>query len=406
MLEIAWFLTDNHYMSIITILCILLCAYCLSSNRRAISYMVALRCFFLQIGLVFVLLKTTQGRVFFIKLAENVAKLYQCATAGCDFMFGSLANSDGPWGFVFAFKVLPVIIFFGSFIAILFHLRVIQFLVMIFAKIMHFLVGVSGSEMLAVVASCFLAQTEAPLLVKNYLHEMSDSQIFAIMVSGMAHLSCAIIIIYGMMGVPLDHLIVSSIIALPGVILIAKIMVPDEKNKPIVTAMGQICNDSQKSILDVIAGGAIDGLSLAANIAAVLIAFISIMALINAILIATCGCGLNDIFGFLFGWVAYGIGIPYGECKVAGALLGQKFIINEFIAYGSMLRESLSERTLVIITYALAGFANISSIGIQIGGISTLCPIKKLVVTSYGFKALIGATLVNLLNAALISLVI
>ncbi len=410
MFVIDWLLADNHYMSLLGIIVILGTAMLFSSNRRAIKIKLIGSALLVQFLMAFFILKTSVGGMVFSNISHGIERVYQFANDGCSFVFGSLANPAGPWGFVFAFKVLPIIIFFGALMALLFHLGVVQIIVRGMAFVIRPIFGTSGAETLSVAANSVLGQTEAPLLIKNYLPRMTDSEITTVMVSGMAHLSGAILAVYGLMGVPILHLLSASIMAIPGAILIAKLLTPETETPETMGGSHVEIPRQTKNVLDAISSGTGDGLSLALNVAAMLIAFISIMSLINAIVVGVTsfigfpGWSLNVIFAKLFYVVAYLIGIAPGECEAAGTLLGQKLVINEFVAYSSMVSMSMSTRAVAILTYALAGFSNFSCIGIQIGGIGAICPSKRETLTRLGMKALLGGTLANLLNAAIASL--
>lgn len=401
-----WLMRDNHYMSLIGIASILGFAYLCSSQRKAIKLRLVLTALAMQAIMATFILKTAIGRDIFTSISHGVEAVYKFADQGCSFVFGNLADASGPWGFVFAIKVLPIIIFFGALMGLLFHLGVVQILVKIIAKIIRPLLGTSGAETLSVAANSVLGQTEAPLLIKNYLPRMTDSEITTVMVSGMAHLSGSILAVYGLMGVPIIHLLSASIMAIPGAILISKMLTPETQVPETMGGQDMRIPRQTNNVLDAISAGTSDGLSLAVNVGAMLIAFISLMALINAVLVGLTGFTLNAVFAKLFYGVAYLIGIPAADCETAGTLLGQKLVINEFVAYGNMIKESISPRTVAIMTYALAGFSNFSCIGIQIGGIGAICPEKRQTLTRLGMRALLGGTLTNLLNAAIASLFI
>lgn len=401
-----WLITDNHYMSIVGILCILATAFLCSTQRKAIKLRLVLTGLALQGLLATFILKTSVGQSMFSKIAAGVESVYKFADQGCSFVFGNLANPSGPWGFVFAIKVLPIIIFFGALMALLFHLGIVQILVKCIAYLIRPLLGTSGAETLSVAANSVLGQTEAPLLIKNYLPRMTESEIMTVMVSGMAHLSGAILAVYGLMGVPIMHLLSASIMAIPGAILISKMLTPETETPETMGGQAMEIPRETKNVLDAISSGTSDGLSLAVNVGAMLIAFISLMALFNAILMGITGFTLNEVFAKAFYGVAFLIGIPASDCQAAGTLLGQKLVINEFVAYGNMVTQTLSPRTVAIMTYALAGFSNFSCIGIQIGGIGAICPTKRHMLTKLGMRALLGGTLTNLLNAAIASLFI
>jgi CNT family concentrative nucleoside transporter len=404
MFFIDWLLADNHYMSLIGIATVLGIAIGCSSNRRAIKVRLIFSAVVAQFLLAFFILKTRLGGLLFGSLSHGVEVVYKFAHDGTSFVFGSLADASGPWGFVFAIKVLPVIIFFGALMSLLFHLGIVQVIVRGIAYLIRPIFGTSGAETLSVAANSVLGQTEAPLLIKNYLATMTDSEMTTVMVSGMAHLSGAILAIYGLMGVPILHLLSASIMAIPGAILISKLLTPETGKPETMDGTSVKIPRQTKNMLDAIATGTTDGLSLAVNVGAMLIAFISITSLVNACLVALTGWSLNAIFGWLFCGVATLLGIAGSEVQAAGTLLGQKLVINEFVAYSNMLDMGLSARAVAILTYALAGFSNFSCIGIQIGGIGAICPSKRETLTRLGIKALLGGTLANLLNAAIASL--
>jgi len=277
------------------------------------------------------------------------------------------------------------------------------------AWIIRPLLGTSGAETLSVAANSMLGQTEAPLLIKNYLPRMTNSEFLTVMTSGMCHLSGSLLAVYGMMGVPILHLLSASVMAIPGAILISKVLIPETEVPETLAGSQASMKPETKNILDAISTGTGDGLRLAVNVAAMLIAFISIMALVDYLLFVVTGIflaeglTLNYLFGKLFYGVAYVIGVPAADCSSAGALLGQKLVINEFVAYAEFVKLHLSDRTVAILTYALAGFSNFSCIGIQIGGIGAICPSKRELLTKLGLRALLGGTLANLLNAAIAS---
>ncbi|MFH1832049.1 MAG: nucleoside transporter C-terminal domain-containing protein [bacterium] len=404
---IEYLMTDQRYMSLVGLVAILGVAFLFSKHKSKVRFRLVATALALQFLFAYFILNTDIGEIIFAGIARGFEALYQFADNGSRFVFGSLADASGPWGVVFAIKVIPTIIFFGALMAFLFHIGIVQLFVKGIAFVIRPLLGTSGAETLSVTASSMLGQTEAPLLVKNYLARMTDSEMFVIMVGGFCHLSGSLLAVYGIMGVPIKHLLSSTFIAIPGAILIAKILVPETMvpetavgGKPVETTR------QTKNILDAISQGTSDGLRLAVNVAAMLIAFISLIALVDAILLASVGFSLNDIFARAFYGVAYVIGVPAQDRELAGTLLGQKLAINEFVAYSTFIKAELLPRTKVIMTYALAGFANFSSIGIQIGGIGALCPEKRHLLTKLGLRALLGGTLVNLLNAVIAGLLI
>ena len=404
MFLMEWLLADNHYMNFIGIVAILGVAVAFSSNWRAISVKLIGAALAVQALLATFILKTDVGAMVFSSMSHGIEQVYKFADNGCAFVFGKLADASGPWSFIFAVKVLPIIIFFGALMALLFHIGVVQLIVRGIAFVIRPVFGTSGAETLSVAANSVLGQTEAPLLIKNYLARMTNSEMTTVMVSGMAHLSGAILAVYGLMGVPILHLLSASIMAIPGAILISKLLTPETETPETMGGSSVKIPRETKNILDAISTGTGDGLRLALNVAAMLVAFISLMSLVDAILLGVTGWSLNAIFAKIFYVVAYGIGIMPSECQAAGTLLGQKLVINEFVAYSNMVTMGLSERSVAILTYALAGFSNFSCIGIQIGGIGAICPEKRETLTRLGMKALLGGTLANLLNAAIAGL--
>lgn len=403
---VDYLLSENRYMSLIGIFVIMGIAFLFSRNKTRINLRQVFTALGMQFVIAFFILKTSLGANLFLGISKGFESLYRFADQGCAFVFGNLANIEGPWGFVFAIKVVPIIIFFGALMALLYHIGVVQIFVKGLAFAIRPLLGTSGAETLSVAANSMLGQTEAPLLIKHYLARMTQSEVLTVMVSGMAHLSGSILAVYGLMGVPIVHLLSASIMAIPGAILIAKILMP-ETEKPETLAGSSInMKPDSKNILDALSTGTSDGLRLAVNVAAMLIAFISLMALASALLELCTGFSLSLIFGKLFYGVAYLIGIPAVDCQTAGVLLGEKLVINEFVAYSHFIASNVTPRSLAILTYALAGFSNFSCIGIQIGGIGAICPEKRELLTRLGLMALLGGTLTNLLNAAIAGLFI
>lgn len=401
-----YLLQHDRYMSIFGILAIFAVAILCSEKRSKINFKLVGAALLMQFSLAVFILKTSIGSVVFRGIAHGVEQLYQFAQAGSGFVFGSLANAGGPWGVVFVIKVAPIIIFFGAFMALLYHLGIIQFLVKGITLALCPLLGTSGAETLCAAANSMFGQTEAPLLIKNYLPNMTRSEVLVVMVSGMATLSGSLLAVYGALGVPMLHLLSSSFMAIPGSILISKMLIPETEKPETLKASDLVCKKTTTNILDAISTGTSDGLGLAVNVMAMLIAFISLIAMLNAILLGTTGLTLDFVFGKMFANVARLLSISSTDSTAAGTLLGQKLAINEFVAYANFATSGLTERAQVILTYALCGFANFSSIGIQIGGIGALVPSKRELLTKLGMIALLGGTLTNLLNAAIASLLI
>lgn len=406
MLLFDYFLQHNRYISFAGIAFILAVAFLCSTNRSKIKWRLVLNGLVVQGLLAFFILKTSIGHTVFQNLSEAFKALYSFAGAGAAFVFGNLADASGAWAFIFAVQVISIIIFFGALMSLLFHLGVIQIIVSGLAMVIRPLLGTSGAETLCAASNSMLGQTEAPLLIKRYLKDMTDSEMMVVMVSGFATISGSLLAVYGSMGVPMVHLLSASVMAIPASLLIAKILMPEtEKPKTIGGYQVQMKRDTT-NVLDAISKGTTDGMYLAANVLAMLIAFISLIAMVNYTLASMHLWTLNQIFAKIFAPVAYLLGISSSDMYVAGDLLGQKLVINEFVAYTSMVKTHISQRSHIILTYALCGFANFSCIGIQIGGIGALAPEKRTTLTRLGMRALLGGTLANFLNAAIAALLI
>lgn len=418
----AYLLEHSRYLNILGIFVILGICFLFSKNRKAIDYRLILHAMGLQFLIALAVLKTSIGSSLLQKVAYYVTKVYQFADKGAAFIFGDLANAGGPWGFIFAIKVLPVIIFFGALTAILFYWGVIQRVVQVINYAVQPLLGTTGPETLCAITNSFLGQTEAPLLVRDYLKNMSKSEILVVMVSGMGTISGAILVVFAAMGVPAPHLLTASVMSIPVTIMIAKILLPETTKTQNEEAEVNLKSPAS-NIFDAIATGTIDGLSLALNVGAMLISFVALLGLLNYVL----GFGsykINELFalfgsafrlpelslelllGYLCAPFAWLLGFKGDLAVQVGSLLGTKVAVNELIAYQSMVQMNLPERAKDIVTYALCGFSNFSCIGIQIGGIGALVPEKRAWLTELGVYAVLGGALANLLNAMVVSLLI
>lgn len=418
----AYLLEHNRYLNIAGILVILGIAWLFSKNRKAINYRLILNALAIQFVIAFLVLKTEIGRSLLDKVAYYVAKLYEFADKGSAFIFGDLSNQFGPWGFIFGFKVLPVIIFFGAITSVLFYWGIIQYCVNMINRLIQPLLGTSGPETLCAITNSFLGQTEAPLLIRNYLQDMTKSELFVVMVSGMGTISGAILVVFAAMGVPITHLLAASVMSIPSTILIAKILLPETVHEEHRQASVTLRSPST-NIFDAIATGTLDGLSLAVNVAAMLISFVALIALVNYMF----GFGaykINELFyyvgiayrlpllslemvlGYLFAPFAWLLGFSGQTALEVGSLLGTKVAVNEVIAYQAMVKMQLPERAIDIVTYALCGFSNFSCIGIQIGGIGALAPTKRAWLTELGIYAVLGGALANMLNAMIAALLL
>ncbi|HSW73941.1 MAG TPA: nucleoside transporter C-terminal domain-containing protein [Candidatus Limnocylindria bacterium] len=413
----------NRYLNLVGIAVILGLAALCSKKRTAIDIKLIGKALLLQFFIALIVLKTAFGKACIATVAHLVAALYSCADTGISFMFGSLTDPSMPWGFVFAIKVLPIIIFFGALTAVLFHLGIIQLVVHGIQRLIHPVLGTSGAETLCAVANSFLGQTEAPLLVRNYLARMTKSEIMVVMVSGMATISGAIVAVFAAMGVPVEHILSASVMAIPGSLMIAKILYPETETQETEGGASVTFENPSSTIFDAMATGTLDGLRLALNVGAMLIAFLAFLALINGGCAWVCEqinhmlahlnvavqipiFNLDTFFSYLMYPFAYLLGFTGNDALVAGKLLGTKVAINEVIAYGQLVKSGFSERMVAIMTYALCGFSNFSCIGIQVGGIGALVPEKRAWITELGLYAVLGGALSNLLSAMVASLLL
>jgi CNT family concentrative nucleoside transporter len=385
------------------IVAILGLALLLSENRRAISRRVLFWGLTLQWAFALLVLRVPAGERVLREAGSVVEGVLSCALKGAEFVFGAkLVDPAGPAQFVFAFRVLPTVIFVAALFAVLYHLGLMQWIVRGFAFVMARLMGASGAESLNVAASLFLGQTEAPLTIRPYLPRLTNSELLTVMTSGMAHVSGGIMAAYFAFGVEPRHILTAVIMTAPGTILLSKMLVP-ETGKP--ETLGTIHDDPMKhdaNVLDAASRGTRDGLQLALNIAAMLIAFLGLIALLNLGL-GFVGTSLESLFGRALAPVAYLLGVPWVDCQAVGGLLGTRTVLNELIAFGQLgeLRSRLLPRSFTIATFALCGFANFSSIGIQLGGIGALAPDRRADLARLGFRALLAGTLANFLSACI-----
>ncbi|AAP95773.1 nucleoside transporter NupC [[Haemophilus] ducreyi] len=410
--------------SILGIVVLLLIAFALSNNRKAISLRTVFGALFLQIGIGAIILYWETGRQALLAIAEGVSKVISYGNDGINFLFGGLVSDKmfevfGGGGFVFALKVLPPIIFFSSLISVLYYLGIMQMVIRILGGALQKLLGTSKPESMSAAANIFVGQTEAPLLVRPYIKSMTNSELFAVMSGGLASVAGVVMIGYAGMGVPLPYLIAASFMAAPGGLLFAKILHPQlETFKDELSADDM--DDKPANVIEAAAVGAFSGMQLAMNVGAMLLAFIALIALFNGFvgwigaLAGFEGLTLQMLFGYIFQPLAWLIGVPWGgEAQIAGSLIGQKLIVNEFVAYADFVNYlkpeagvALSPKTIAIITFSLCGFANLSSIAILIGGLGGMAPSRRSDVARMGIKAVMAGTLSNLMSAAIAGLFI
>ncbi|QKS70460.1 NupC/NupG family nucleoside CNT transporter [Paenalkalicoccus suaedae] len=394
----------------------------LSTDRKAIKPRTILAGLALQITFAFLVLVSDVGRAALQGLTNVVNSIVGFTDEGINFLFGGLFEAEGI-GMVFAFQVLTVVIFFSSLISVLYYLGIMQWIVRLIGGALAKLLGTSRTESLSAAANIFVGQTEAPLVVKPFLNHMTRSELFAVMTGGLASVAGSVLIGYSLLGVPLEYLLAASFMAAPSGLVMAKLMLPETEHDKTSDKLDIEMEDDKESfnVIDAAARGASTGMTLALNIAAMLLAFIAIIALLNGILGAVqsgvnglvdfipgidftlSGFTLENIFGFIFAPLAFAIGVPWGEAVQAGSFIGQKLILNEFVAYSNFapVIGDLSEKTALIITFALCGFANVSSLGILLGGLGKLAPNRRQDIAQLGIRAVAAGMLASLLNAAI-----
>jgi CNT family concentrative nucleoside transporter len=386
-------------------LLILAVAAYLSDNRQAISRRVVLWGLGLQWGFALFVLRVPAGIRFLEHAGNGVKAVLDCALEGASFVFGSaLVNPGGPAGFVFAFRVLPTVIFVAALFAVLYHLGLMQWIVRGFAWVMSWLMGTSGAESLNVAASLFLGQTEAPLTIRPYLPRLTRSELLTVMTSGMAHVSGGVMAAYIAFDIEARHILTAVIMTAPGAILMSKMLVPETEVPETLGHVSSTEPTTDANLLDAASRGTRDGLHLALNICAMLISFLGLVALVNMGL-SYLGTSLQGIVGWAMAPVAYLLGVPWEDCKAIGKLLGTRTVLNELIAFKDLgelkAQHLLIDRSAVIASFALCGFANISSIGIQLGGIGALAPERRHELARLGLRALFAGTLANYLSACI-----
>jgi concentrative nucleoside transporter, CNT family len=389
-----------RFTGILGILAILAVCFLFSKHKRAIRPSVVFWGLGLQITFAVVVLRTPASRAFLV-LSEKVNAIIGYSQAGSKFVFGDQLGGSQP--VVFAFQVLPIIIFITSLFSILYYLGVMPVLVRAMAVVMQRVMGASGAESTNVAASIFMGQTEAPVTIRPFLEGLTESELFTIMVSGMAHVSGATMAAYVLMAhVEIRHLLTAVIMTAPATIMLSKILMP-EVGKPVTAGSVKVVVERPGvNIIDAAARGAGDGLHLALNIAAMLIAFLALIAMCNGIL-GYFHTSMEQIFGYVFAPIAWLLGITFHDCRTIGNLLGTRLVLNEFIAFQQLgpLRSQLDPHSFTIATYALCGFANFSSIAIQIGGIGALAPGRKSDLARLGLKAVAAGTMANFMTACI-----
>ncbi|KXS38466.1 MAG: concentrative nucleoside transporter, CNT family [Halomonadaceae bacterium T82-2] len=408
-------------MSLVGMATLILIAVLFSSNRRAIRLRTVGGAFAIQAGIGAFVLYVPFGQSVLKTVSDAVSQVVAYADDGINFLFGSLADPGSGVGFIFAIKVLPVIIFFSSLIAVLYYLGIMQRVIRLLGGLLQKVLGTSRTESMSATANIFVGQTEAPLVVRPFIAGMTRSELFAVMCGGLASVAGSVLGGYAALGIPMDYLVAASFMAAPGGLLFAKLLMPETDTPDDDTRhVEQIEAEAKPSnVLDAAAEGASSGLRLAANVGAMLLAFIALIALINGILggiggwFGVDGLSLEMILGWLFSPLAFLLGIPWDEATVAGSFIGQKLVVNEFVAYVNLAPyisgdqvvaatgEAMSAHTRAVLSFALCGFANLSSIAILLGGLGSMAPGRRHEIADLGLKAVLAGTLSNLMSAVL-----
>ena len=403
----------QKFTGVLGLMVLLGMAYLFSTNRRAIRLKTVAWGLGLQIAFAIFVLRVEYGRWIFQMAGDGANRVLSYSFVGSEFVFGPLGKHGSSIGFIFAFQVLPTVIFICALFAILYHYGIMQFIIRIAAWAMTRIMGASGAESMNVAASIFMGQTEAPVTIRPFLPELTRSELMTVMTSGMAHVSGSIMAAYFAYGAEPRHVLSAVIMTAPGTLLVSKMLVPETEQPKtagrVIMSEEETEKESHENLLGAIARGTGDGLHMALNIGAMLIAFLALVALVDGILggvhrhIAWFPSSLESIFGVLFAPVAWLIGIPWRDCAAVGNLLGTRMVLNELVAF-TMLgpqKTTLDPRSFTIATFALCGFANLSSIGIQIGGIGALAPNKRGELARLGFRAMLAGTMANLMSASI-----
>jgi len=404
----------ERLIGIAGILVLLSIALAMSNNRKAISWQLVAWGLGIQILFAVIILKTPVGVPFFGAIDIGIKNLLSFSDAGSDFLFKSFRHGvvEDPL-MNFAFRILPTLIFFSSLIAVLYHVGIMQFIVKWIAKVMQKSMGTSGSETLCVSGNIFVGQTEAPLLVRPFILKMTKSELMAVMVSGFATVAGGVMAMYvSMLGdIPgiAGHLLAASIMSAPAALVIAKIIYPETEASDTFGDLKIALDKKDDNIMEALSRGATNGMKLAANVAAMLVAFVAIIAMVNAIL-GLIDLSLQQILGWIFSPLAWVMGVPWNEAGIIGSLMGEKLVLTELIAFGDlselMTTNSISDRSAIIASYALCGFANFASVGIQLGGIGGIAPERRKDLAKLGLKAMFGGALASWLTATIAGMLI
>ncbi|WP_141439720.1 NupC/NupG family nucleoside CNT transporter [Vreelandella titanicae] len=411
-------------MSLVGMVTLVAIALIFSYDRKSIRLRTVLGAFAIQAGIGAFVLYVPFGQAVLQAISSGVSQILVYANDGIGFLFGGLADVDNV-GFVFAIKVLPVIIFFSSLIAVLYYIGIMQWVIRILGGALQKALGTSRTESLSATANIFVGQTEAPLVVRPFIARMTPSQLFAVMCGGLASVAGSVLAGYAALGIPMEYLVAASFMAAPGGLLFAKLIMPETQDVTDSDSVTKVeeeieaLEDKPANVLDAAASGATSGLMLAANVGAMLLAFIALIALINGILGGIGGwvgfesLSLELILGWLFAPLAFLLGVPWEEATLAGSFIGQKLVVNEFVAYINLAPyidgeqvvaatgQMMTPHTMAILSFALCGFANLSSIAILLGGLGSIAPTRRKEIARFGVKAVLAGTLSNLMSASI-----
>lgn len=399
----------QYLWGIIGILVVLGIGYLFSVKKKRINFRTVFGGLAIQLIFAFLVLKTNWGQEGLKILSNGVSQIINYSNEGINFLFGGIYTQESNIVHIFAFNVLPIVIFFSSLISVLYYIKVMQFFIRILGGALAKLLGTRKAESMSAAANIFVGQTEAPLVIRPYISSMTESELFAVMTGGLASVAGSVLIGYSLLGVPIEFLLAASFMAAPAGLVMAKLFVPETDDTPEPNEFKMEMDAESTNVIDAAARGASVGLQLALNIGAMLLAFIALVALINGILggigslFGLQGLSLQLILGYVFAPLAFVIGVPWEEAVIAGNFIGQKLVINEFVAYSSFGPEipNLSEKTVAVVSFALCGFANISSLAILLGGLGNLAPNRRADIARLGVKSVIAGALASLLSAAI-----
>jgi CNT family concentrative nucleoside transporter len=403
-----WGISMNILWGVFGVIFILGIAFLLSNNKKRINIRTIIGGLFIQFSFAFIVLKWEIGQSALKWLSLKVQDIINYTNVGIQFLFGGLIGNESL-GFIFAFQVLTVIIFFSSLISVLYYLGIMQWFIKIIGGGLSKLLGTSNAESMSAAANIFVGQTEAPLVIRPYIEKMTQSELFAVMTGGLASVAGSVLIGYSLLGVPLEYLLAASFMAAPAGLIMAKIIVPETEISETSDEVKMEKDEDIENVIDAAARGASDGLGLALNVGAMLLAFIALIALLNGILGGVGGwfgfgsLSLEMILGWVFAPIAFIVGVPWAEALQAGSYIGQKIILNEFVAYAAFAPEmgTLTPKTIIVVSFALCGFANLGSLAILLGGLGGLAPNRRGDIAKLGVRSVIAGALASLLSAAI-----